>query len=52
MNAGRAIEALLIMATEPLAAADLAAQLGLPERDVTAELEQLSRFLPGHQQGF
>lgn len=25
MNAGRAIEALLIMATEPLAAADLAA---------------------------
>ena len=52
MNAGRAIEALLIMATEPLAAADLAAQLGLPERDVTAELEQLSRFYQDTSRGF
>jgi segregation and condensation protein B len=47
-----ALEALLIMATEPLAAADLAAGLAVAEPDVTAALEELARFYAETGRGF
>lgn len=52
MNVARAVEALLIMATDPVPAADLASQLGVPEREVAAELEQLARFYRETERGF
>ena len=52
MNVARAVEALLIMATDPVPAADLAAQLGVPEHEVVAELEQLARFYRETERGF
>ena len=52
MSVARAVEALLIMATDPVPAADLAAQLGVPEHEVVAELEQLTRFYRETERGF
>jgi len=52
VSIARAVEALLIMATDPVPAADLAAQLGVPEREVVAELEQLARFYRETERGF
>ena len=52
MSIARAVEALLLMATEPVRATDLATQLGVPEREVIEELEQLARFYQDTERGF
>ena len=52
MSASRAIEAMLLMATEPVTTAGLAVALELPEADVTAELEGLARFYHDTERGF
>ena len=52
MSIARAVEALLLMATEPVRATDLATQLGVPEREVLEELEQLARFYRDTERGF
>ncbi len=40
----RPVEAMLLMATEPVMAADLAAALETPEQDVVAALEEITEF--------
>lgn len=52
MSLSRAIEAMLLMATEPVSAADLAAALDMPEREVISELEALSAFYHATNRGF
>lgn len=52
MSLSRAIEAMLLMATEPSSARDLAAALDAPEAEVVAELEGLSRFYTDTGRGF
>jgi len=52
VSIARAVEALLLMATEPVRATDLATQLGVPEREVLEELEQLARFYRDTERGF
>ncbi|MDO5093664.1 MAG: SMC-Scp complex subunit ScpB [Propionibacteriaceae bacterium] len=52
MTVARAIEAVLLMATEPVAAADLAAAFDLPQAEVVAELESLARFYRETERGF
>ena len=44
MDLTRPIEAMLLMATEPVMAADLAAALGAPEQDVVETLEDITEF--------
>lgn len=48
----RALEALLLMATDPLPAAELAAVLQEPEADVEEALQEISRFYEEHDRGF
>ncbi|TRY16633.1 SMC-Scp complex subunit ScpB [Tessaracoccus rhinocerotis] len=52
MSLSRALEAMLLMATEPVAAADLAAALEVPEVEVTAELEAIARHYADTERGF
>ena len=47
----RALEALLLMATEPLAADDLASALGVPEAEVEAGLVELADCYEQHDRG-
>ena len=44
MSLTRPIEAMLLMATEPVMAADLAAALEVPEPEVVAALEEVADF--------
>ena len=44
MDLTRPIEAMLLMATEPVMATDLAAALGAPEQDVVETLEEITEF--------
>ncbi len=48
----RAVEALLLMATEPLAPDELAAALDVPRDDVQAALDEIGRFLAAHDRGY
>lgn len=52
MSLSRAIEAMLLMATEPVPAAELAAALEVPEDDVVAELEAIARHYVETARGF
>ena len=52
MSTTRAIEAMLLMATEPVTANQLAAALGAPEETVVAELEGLAAFYRDTERGF
>lgn len=52
MSLSRAIEAMLLMATEPSSSADLAAALDVPEPEVTSELEGLRAFYLATNRGF
>lgn len=52
MSLSRAIEAMLLMATEPVPAAELAAALEVPEDHVVAELEGIARHYVETARGF
>lgn len=52
MSTGRVIEAMLLMATEPVAAAQLAVALEVPEQEVVEELERLATFYRDTERGF
>ncbi len=52
MSLSRAIEAMLLMATEPTSSTDLAAALDVPEPEVTSELEELRAFYLATNRGF
>lgn len=48
----RAIEAILIVSSEPVASKDIAAVLDLPEVSIIAEIGRIQRFYAGHDRGF
>ena len=50
-NLTRPIEAMLLMATEPVMAADLAAALDVPETDVKESLEEIAAFYRDGERG-
>ncbi|MGO1487094.1 MAG: SMC-Scp complex subunit ScpB [Arachnia sp.] len=50
-NLSRPIEAMLLMATEPVMAADLAASLAVPEQDVVESLERIAEFYEAAHRG-
>ncbi|MDO5083427.1 SMC-Scp complex subunit ScpB [Arachnia propionica] len=52
MSTIRAVEAMLLMATEPVATAQLAAALAVPEETVLTELETLAAFYRDTERGF
>lgn len=52
MSLYRALEAMLLMATEPIGATELAVTLEVPEAEVEAELEGLSRHYTDTDRGF
>lgn len=52
MSLSRALEAMLLMTTEPVAEADLAAALEVPEIEVAAELEAIARHYVDTGRGF
>lgn len=52
MSLQRALEAMLLMATEPVTALELATALEAPEPEVTAELERISRHYVADGRGF
>lgn len=52
MSLSRAIEAMLLMATEPVTEADLAAALDVPEPEVTRTLEEIAHFYRSSERGF
>lgn len=52
MSTRRAIEAMLLMATEPVAPTQLAAALDVPEAEVVADLEALASFYEETERGF
>lgn len=52
MSLSRALEAMLLMATEPVTSAELAAALEVPETDVTTELEAISEHYRATERGF
>lgn len=47
----RPVEAMLLMATEPVLAADLAAALAVPEAELLETLERIARFYAEHGRG-
>lgn len=47
----RALEAILLMATEPLHADELASAVDVPVAEVTAELEKIAEFYRSHDRG-
>lgn len=51
-NAAPALEALLLLATEPMPASELAAALDLPEIEIAACLEELAQFYDSTGRGF
>ena len=51
MSLGRALEAMLLMVTEPVSTDELAASLGAPSAQVEAELEQIADFYESHDRG-
>lgn len=52
MSLSRALEAMLLMATEPVTPAELAAALGVPEAEVVSELEAIARHYVDTERGF
>ncbi len=52
MSLSRAIEAMLLMATEPITAAELGAALEAPESEITIELDKLAQFYQQTERGF
>lgn len=52
MSLSRALEAMLLMSTEPVAAAELGAALDIPEGEVTATLEELAEYYRQTERGF
>lgn len=51
VNLTRPIEAMLLMATEPVMAVDLASALEAPEHDVVEALEEITEFYSGSNRG-
>lgn len=51
MQLSRPIEAMMLMATEPVMVADLAAALDAPERDVVQALEEIATFYSASDRG-
>ncbi|MCC2593170.1 SMC-Scp complex subunit ScpB [Tessaracoccus sp. OS52] len=52
MSLSRALEAMLLMATEPVTATDLAASLDVPEAEVATQLEAIARHYRDTERGF
>ncbi|GAB3813829.1 SMC-Scp complex subunit ScpB [Tessaracoccus terricola] len=52
MSLSRALEAMLLMATEPVTSAELAAALEVPEAEVVSELEAIARHYVDTERGF
>ncbi|MFV0429077.1 MAG: SMC-Scp complex subunit ScpB [Arachnia sp.] len=52
MSVSRAVEAMLLMATEPLTADDMAAGLGVPTPEVSEACQELAEFYRASQRGF
>lgn len=52
MSLSRALEAMLLMATEPVTSAELATALDVPEAEVAAELEEIARHYRDTERGF
>lgn len=52
MSLQRMLEAMLLMATEPITSSELAAALDVPEPEVTAELLEISRHYVADGRGF
>lgn len=52
MSLSRALEAMLLMATEPVPVTELAVALDVPVADVEAELAAIAEFYDTHERGF